>query len=223
MDIIAPDRSALLELTGMLQQAIDPDGRIPAAMQAVGPLEGQTLLEVGAGPGDRSLRYASLASHVYALERDPQAFAMLRGRIKSAGVTNITALQGGPESIPLETGAVSLVYATWTAAFGAGGEAALEEVERVTRSGGKVVIVENYGHDHLSRFWTEAEARCESWLPWFEARGYACRVVETVWRFPGPAEAQTVLGALWGAGVQDTGQVEFQYRVAVYHKQVLVR
>jgi ubiquinone/menaquinone biosynthesis C-methylase UbiE len=216
-----PDQLTLFEL---MTQAIDPEQRIPAAMQATAPLEGRKLLDVGAGVGDRTIVYARVACHVYALEPDPKALPILRGRIKSSGATNVTVVPGGAESIPLEDTSVDVAYATWACFFGPGSEAGLHEVERVVRSGGDIVVVQNYGHDELAAFWPSSEAECETWPPWFEEQGFACQVVDTVWRFQTIDEALAVLEFLWGERARDyvlaQDKVEFGYKVAVYHRRV---
>ena len=43
-----------LELFELMARAIDPEERIPAALQALAPIEGRVMLDVGAGIGDRS-------------------------------------------------------------------------------------------------------------------------------------------------------------------------
>ena len=216
-----PDQLALFEL---MAQAIDPEERIPAAMQVAAPLEGQALLDVGAGVGDRTIVYARLAGHVYALEPDPRALPILRGRCKSAGATNVTVVPGSVESIPLEDGAVDVAYATWAYFFGPGSEAGLREVERVVHPGGHIVVVQNYGRDELSQLWPPNEAECETWPPWFQEQGFACQVVDTVWRFRTIDEALAVLEFLWGEGarthVLQQEKTEFGYKVAVYHRVV---
>jgi ubiquinone/menaquinone biosynthesis C-methylase UbiE len=183
------------------------------------------MLDVGAGVGDRTLLYARLAAHVYALEPDPTAQVLLRGRVKSSGASNITVVPAGAESIPLADHSVDVAYATWAYFFGPGSEPGLREVERVVRPGGDVVVVQNYGHDELSRFWAAQEAECESWPPWFAQHGFACQVVDTVWRFRHPDEALAVLGYLWGqparAYVQENDRLEFGYRVAIYHRRLV--
>jgi SAM-dependent methyltransferase len=213
-----------LEIFELMSRAIDPEGRIPAAMQALAPIENRVMLDVGAGVGDRTLLYASLAAHVYALEPDPTAQALLRGRVKSSGASNITVVAAGAESIPLEDNCVDVAYATWAYFFGPGSESGLREVERVVRPGGDFVVVQNYGQDELSRFWTADEAECESWPPWFAQHGFGCQVVETAWRFHNQDDALAVLGFLWGERarvyVQNTDRLEFGYRIAIYHRRV---
>lgn len=217
-----PQQLGLFEL---MAQAIDPEKRIPAAMQALAPIEGRVMLDVGAGIGDRTILYAHLAAHVYALEPDATAQPILRGRVKSSGASNVTLVPAGAESIPLADNCVDVAYATWAYFFGPGSEPGLQEVERVVRPGGDFVVVQNYGHDELSRFWTAQEAECESWPPWFAQHGFACQVVDTVWRFRNRDEALAVLDFLWGeharAYVLDNDRLEFGYRVAIYHQRLV--
>jgi SAM-dependent methyltransferase len=213
-----------LQLFDLMAQAIDPEERIPAAMRAAAPIEGRALLDVGAGVGDRTIVYARLACHVYALEPDPKAQPFLRGRIKSSGATNVTVVPAGAEAIPLEDNSVDVVYATWAFFFGPDSELGLREVERVVRPGGDIVVVQNYGQDELSRFWSPDESECETWPPWFAEQGFTCTLVDTVWRFETTDEALAVLEFLWGKGareyVLEKDKAEFGYRVAVYHRRV---
>jgi ubiquinone/menaquinone biosynthesis C-methylase UbiE len=212
-----------MDLFSLMAQAIDPDELIPAAMEDVAPIDGRVLLDVGAGVGDRTIQYASQATHVYALEPDPDALPILRGRIKSGGAANVTVVPGGAAAIPLEEGTVDVAYATWAYFFGPGSEPGLGEVRRVLRPGGDFVVVQNYGHDELSRFWASFEDDCQNWPSWFAEQGFTCQVVDTVWRFTSRAEALAVLEFLWGESARDYvlehDQAEFGYRVAIYHQQ----
>lgn len=213
-----------LDLMNLMTRAIDPEERVPAAMQAAAPIAGREMLDVGAGVGDRTIQYARLAARVYALEPDYRVLPLLRGRVKSSGAANVTILTAGADTIPLDDDSLDVAYATWAYFFGPGSEPGLAELERVIRPGGDIVIVQNYGRDELASFWADYEAECESWSPWFAAHGFACQVVDTVWRFPGPDEALAVLEFLWGerarAYVLDSGRAEFGYKVAIYHRSL---
>jgi ubiquinone/menaquinone biosynthesis C-methylase UbiE len=213
-----------LDLLDLMAQAIDPEQRISTAMQVIAPLDGRALLDIGAGVGDRTILYARLAAHVYALEPDADALPILRGRIKSSLASNVTVVPAGAAAIPLEDNCTDVAYATWAYFFGPGSEPGLLEVERVVRPGGDIVVVQNYGHDELSRFWAPMESECEGWPPWFAGHGFSCQVVDTVWRFRTQDEALAVLEFLWGerarAYVLEHDKLEFGYKVAVYHRPV---
>ncbi|MGD9316800.1 MAG: class I SAM-dependent methyltransferase [Anaerolineae bacterium] len=213
-----------VDLFGLMSQAIDPEQQISSSMQALAPLEDRVLLDVGAGVGDRTILYARLATHVYALEPDPEALPILRGRIRSSDASNVTVVPAGTEAIPLGDNCVDVAYATWAYFFGSGSEPGLLEVERVVRPGGDVVVVQNYGHDELSQFWAPRESECESWPPWFAEHGFSCQVVDTVWRFRTQDEALAVLEFLWAeparAYVLAHNKLEFGYKVAVYHRRL---
>jgi SAM-dependent methyltransferase len=215
---------AQMELLTLMTQAIDPEERISSAMQAAAPIADRLLLDVGAGVGDRTILYARLAEHVYALESNPTALPILRGRVKSSMASNVTIIPASTEAIPLDDDSLDVAYATWAYFFGPGSEPGLREVERVIRPGGDILVVQNYGHDELACIWTPSEAECETWPTWFEEQGFRCQVVDTFWRFDGPDEALAVLEFLWGerarAYVLETGKTQFGYKVAVYHRRL---
>jgi SAM-dependent methyltransferase len=212
------------ELFDLMTQALDPEQAITAAMYALAPIKDRVLLDVGAGAGDRTIPYAELAARVFALEPAPAALPLLRERIRSSGASNVTVVPAGAESIPLEDNCVDVAYATWAYFFGPGSEPGLIEVARVVRPGGDLVIVQNYGHDELSRFWAASESECESWPSWFAAQGFNCDVVDTVWRFRTQDEALAVVEFLWGeharSYVLEHDRVQFGYKVALYHRRI---
>ncbi len=107
------------------------------------PLDGATVLDVGAGTGRLTVICAARAAHVYALEPARPLRDLLCRKLEARGITNVEVLSGWCSSIPLADGAVDLVVSA--SAFGAdaarGGDDGLKELRRVTRPGGGIYIL----------------------------------------------------------------------------------
>ncbi len=107
------------------------------------PLDGATLLDVGAGTGRLTLVCAARAARVYALEPADPLRDLLSRKLEERGLSSVIVLAAWCHSIPLPDSAVDLVVSA--AAFGAnparGGDAGLQELRRVTRPGGRIAIL----------------------------------------------------------------------------------
>jgi SAM-dependent methyltransferase len=101
------------------------------------------VLDAGAGTGRVTLPLARRASHVYAMDSAPPTLRLLEAKILDRHVDNVELLRGTFASVPLPDNSVDAVIAC--SAFGPleahGGEAGLEELRRVTRPGGRIVII----------------------------------------------------------------------------------
>jgi SAM-dependent methyltransferase len=106
-------------------------------------IHGKVVLDAGAGSGRASLecvRYG--AKKVYAVEPSPELLRILQKKLSSAH-HRIVLRRGRFDAIPLPDASVdlSISCSAFTAEPTQGGEAGLTELQRVTRSGGKVVII----------------------------------------------------------------------------------
>lgn len=105
----------------------------------------KSVLDAGAGCGRASLecvRYG--ARRVYAVEPSPGLLRILQKKILTHAETQrIVPLQGTFDVLPLENDSVdtALSCSAFTAEAAEGGEAGLAELRRVTKSGGKIVII----------------------------------------------------------------------------------
>lgn len=125
-------------------------------------VRGKVVVDVGAGCGRASFEcmYHG-ASLVYAVEPSPALLRVLGRKLREqeqllAG--RIVPRVGCFSSIPLATGSVDMALAcsAFTAESARGGEPGLAEMQRVTRQGGKIVII-----------WPRVEDR-----EWLVARGF---------------------------------------------------
>ena len=89
------------ELAGALKRQLSP-GRLrwqkPATLvRALGLRRGQVVAEIGAGPGyftPRLARAVGPSGHIYAVDPEAAVLDVLRGRLRSRGVRNVTPVLG---------------------------------------------------------------------------------------------------------------------------------
>jgi ubiquinone/menaquinone biosynthesis C-methylase UbiE len=118
----------------------------PGIFQQLEPdLRGKIVLDAGAGSGRASfecLRHG--ARQVYAVEPSPGLLRILRQKLASlADPGQIVVLQGCFEKLPLGNACVdvALSCSAFTAEPEQGSEPGLVELRRVTKQGGKIVII----------------------------------------------------------------------------------
>ncbi len=106
-------------------------------------IRGRVVLDAGAGSGRASFECVDHgAERVYAVEPSPGLLRILERKIaKQPG--RIVPLQGGFDMLPLAADSVdeAISCSAFTAEPAQGGEPGLAELKRVTRPGGKIVII----------------------------------------------------------------------------------
>ena len=116
----------------------------PGIFQQLAPdIRGNIILDAGAGSGRASFECARYgAEKVYAVEPSPGLLRILQRKLDATS-GRIVPLRGRFDALPLPSKSVDLAIScsAFTADPAQGGEAGLAELQRVTRSGGKVVII----------------------------------------------------------------------------------
>ena len=101
------------------------------------------VLDAGAGAGRITLPLARRARLVYAMDAAPPLLHLLERKVAAAGLRNVELLRGLFRRIPLPDDCVDAAISC--SAFGQqdarGGVCGLDELQRVTRSGGRVVVL----------------------------------------------------------------------------------
>ena len=116
----------------------------PGIFRRLAPdLRGSRVLDAGAGSGRATfdcLRQG--AQHVYAIEPSPGLLRLLEGKLAHHPARKqITPIQGRFDALPLGDRSVDLALACSAFTTDQGGEPGLDELKRVTRPGGKIVLI----------------------------------------------------------------------------------
>ncbi len=189
-----------LALADALVRALDVEGKIPRALDALGPIVGRDIVLVGGG------------------------FLETR-RLADAGarLTSVETLgPNGGGAWPLPDGQADAVVAAWSGFRGIVG-AELAEADRVLRPGGRVLIVHDYGRDDVSRL--RGDLPEYSWSrrdgPFLSA-GFRIRVIHCFWTFDSAEAARSFVSSAFGevgeAFAATLNRPRLSYNVAVYHR-----
>jgi SAM-dependent methyltransferase len=178
-------------------QAVDRAGHVLAAMRAIAPWAGRTIIDLGCGAGYWLRHYASEAAHVIGVEPDP---VLTAAASRAAAVLPATeVLAGSAERLPLPDGCADVVHARFAYFFPPGADAGLAEVVRVLRPGGRLVVVDNdYRSGEFSLLLGATAARppletAAAVDAWWRARGATRHEVRSELRFASRAELAAVL------------------------------
>ena len=175
-------------------RAVDPDGRIEAAMRRVRDWVGATVLDIGAGSGFHLPRFAATAAAVIGVEPHPPLVALARRR--TASLPQVRVLEGTAQALPLPDASVDVAHARWAYFFGPGAEPGLRELDRVMRRGGVAYVIDNDATRSTFGAWFRRSlpdydpAAVEAF---WARRGWTREPLDIRWRFDTRAELEAVL------------------------------
>ncbi|HYC07156.1 MAG TPA: hypothetical protein VEG29_04465 [Candidatus Binatia bacterium] len=184
------------ELADRLMDALDQEGKIARALDALGPLAGRDVLVVDPASGVRAAELADLGARI---------------------------VPTGPGTIHAPDDSVDAVVALWSA-FRPPSPVEVEEADRVLRADGRLLVVHDYGRDDVSRLRPDA-ADIGTWSRrdgWFLRTGFRIRVIHCFWTFDSLAAARAFLADAFGpVGAELAASLKrprLSYNVAVYHR-----
>ena len=134
----------LAAYVGKLEGADRADWPTPdEVVRALAVAPGQTVVDVGAGPGYFAIRLARAGAHVFAVEVEPKLIELLRDRVRDAGATDgVTPVLGLPDDplVPPASSDLALVIDTFH--HFPDGVDYLRRLQRALRPGGRIVNID---------------------------------------------------------------------------------
>jgi hypothetical protein len=183
---------------------VDIECKVPAALEALGPVAGRDVVVLDSGNGFRARQLASLGGRVAAFEfpLSETAAAELAGWV----------------------GRADTVVVPWSE-MATPGSHFLAEAGALLKPGGRLLILHDYGRDDVWALTPEGRARQLEWShrngP-FLGRGFRIRVIHTWWTFESAEQARELLGAAFGklglAAADKARRLRLEYAVAIYHR-----
>ena len=182
-----------------LARVLDVEGKIPRALDALGPVGGRDVILVDGPDGIRARQLTELGARV------------------------TLVASSGPARFGAPDASADVVVACWSAFRGAPDDE-LAEAARLLRPGGRLLVVHDYGRDDVAVLrgdLPEYSAWSRRGGPFLRA-GFKIRVVHCWWTFTSKESTASFLTEVFGdsgrALAERLSRPRLSYNVAVYHR-----
>jgi SAM-dependent methyltransferase len=184
-----------------LAGVLDVEGKIPRALEALGPVGGRDVVLLGRSLGIRARQLTELGARVRLVETSGPATFEAPDQSADALVSLWSGFRGDPGTIL---------------------DHELAEAARVLRPGGRLLVVHDYGRDDVStlrgdlaeHIWGRRDGP-------FLGAAFKIRVLHCWWTFGSLDDARAYLGDAFDAAGRAFGdrltRPRLSYNVAVYH------
>jgi ubiquinone/menaquinone biosynthesis C-methylase UbiE len=187
----------------------DYQGNLLPALNAIRPLSGLDVVEMGAGTGRLTTLIAPLVRRLRAFDVSEHMLGLLRAKLSTA--KNLTVAAADNRALPLENAVADMSIAGWSFGHSVGWYpdrwqaeigAAVDELLRVLRPGGTAIILETLGTGNETPAPpNEGLAQYYQFLEY--DYGFSGTSLRTDYRFDSPAEGQALLRFFFGDPLAD--------------------
>ncbi|MGZ3406004.1 MAG: class I SAM-dependent methyltransferase [Polyangia bacterium] len=150
-----------------------------AVLAALAIAPGQTVCDVGAGPGYFALKLARAGARVFAVDVEPRLLEVLRDRVRDAAVDGVTPVLGLPGDPLLPPASCDLVLVVDTFHHFPDGVATLRRLARLLKPGGRLVNIDFHARELPVGPPLAHKVAREDFLRAAEAAGFALAREET--------------------------------------------
>ncbi|MCO4783301.1 MAG: class I SAM-dependent methyltransferase [Candidatus Cloacimonetes bacterium] len=164
------------------------------------------ILDIGAGNGFTASHLNDDHRRLYAMEPSDGMKDLDQDLIWSKGVA---------QDIPFHSNYFDGVYSTW-AYFLSGDpreDIGIAEALRVLKSGGKLIIINNYGEDEFCSYMNDDITAKASY---YQEKGFDLDIIKSAFEFDNIQEAQKLMTHFFGIKCKDLLNLKYEYNISAY-------
>jgi len=177
---------------------------IPRAVDEIIQVDGLDILDLGAGTGRLTLLLAPRAKSIRAFDASSEMLRVCRERLVASGLSNWQVDVADHRQLPVPDFSAHLVVSGWSMSYLAVWnqelntselDVWLNEMKRVLRKNGTIVVFESLGTGNESPIRLE---HVESTYQWLDAHGFQNKWIRTDYQFESVEEAVDLAGFFFG-------------------------
>jgi SAM-dependent methyltransferase len=224
----APNIQSAPDIYEIEKRAVDPEGRIEAAMWQIAPWQDKIFLDLGAGTGFHIPRFHACAAHVFAIEPHDASRLRAMERVARQNLERASVMTGSAEKTFLADASIDVIHARFAYFFAPHCEPGLRELERIIRPGGTAFIIDNdlrYGTfaQWLRRLPLFADISADVVENFWEEHGFALLRIPSEWRFQKRADLEAVMRLEFGDTLAGELLAEHEGLSVEYHYDLYYR
>jgi ubiquinone/menaquinone biosynthesis C-methylase UbiE len=187
----------------------DYQGNILKTLREIAPLENLTVYDIGAGTGRLACLLSPLVKFVRAFDISEEMLKVCRAKLKKSGWTNWRVDAADHRQLPVTDSSANLIVSGWSVAYlvvwnpntwRVELEKWMNEMRRVLKSDGQIVLFESLGTGNESPIWLE---HLKNYYPWLEAAGFQRKWIRTDYKFESLEEAERLSRFFFGDELGD--------------------
>jgi len=181
---------------------------LPAILE-IADLEGRDLIDLGSGTGRLACLLAPIARSVFAFDLFPHMLGVAASRLTEQGSLNWLAAASDHRHVPLPAGSADLVISGWSFCYLVvweeqhwedALEAGLQEISRVLKYDGEIIIIETLGTGVTS---PEPPEKLQKYYKYLERAGFQPDWLRTDYKFQDREEALELVQFFFGEEMLD--------------------
>lgn len=190
----------------------DYQGNVFAALNAIQPLHGLSIVEFGAGTGRLTRLLTVLAERIAAFDIEPAMLALARDNLTATGTSNWTLAAGDNLRMPVTANCADLALEGWSFNHVMAWhpedwreriDGMLKEMARVLKPGGVAILLETMGTGTRRPRIPNRRLKL-LYHYWQESCGFDFRWVRSDYQFATPQEARDLLRGVFSESLTNT-------------------